>query len=96
MELILKAYDLKLKHTFTISRKSIDVQPCVIVTLNDGEFSGFGEASSNPYYNITVPMMLADLEKSDQLLKHQELKHPKIFGTKYIHIYNITYLLCAL
>ena len=63
MELILKAYDLKLKHTFTISRKSIDVQPCVIVILKEDELTGFGEASSNPYYNITVPMMIADLEK---------------------------------
>ena len=82
MELILKAYDLKLKHTFTISRKSIDVQPCMIVTLNDGEFSGFGEASSNPYYNITVPMMIADLEKIRPIIETSGTETPEGFWAK--------------
>ena len=57
MKLILREYNLKLKHTFRISRKSIDFQPSLIVELQSEGFSGFGEATSNPYYNITVPMM---------------------------------------
>ena len=97
MELILKAYDLKLKHTFTISRKSIDVQPCVIVTLKDGKFSGFGEASSNPYYNITVPMMIADLEKIRPIIESSGTETPEEFWAK-MHPYLIDNLfaLCAL
>lgn len=97
MELILKAYDLKLKHTFTISRKSIDVQPCVIVTLKDGKFSGFGEASSNPYYNITVPMMIADLEKIRPIIESSGTETPEGFWAK-IHPYlkDNLFALCAL
>lgn len=97
MELILKAYDLKLKHTFTISRKSIDVQPCVIVTLKDGKFSGFGEASSNPYYNITVPMMIADLEKIRPIIESSGTETPEGFWAK-MHPYlkDNLFALCAL
>ena len=97
MELILKAYDLKLKHTFTISRKSIDVQPCVIVTLKDGKFSGFGEASSNPYYNITVPMMIADLEKIRHIIESSGTETPEGFWAK-MHPYlkDNLFALCAL
>lgn len=97
MELILKAYDLKLKHTFTISRKSIDVQPCVIVTLKEGEFSGFGEASSNPYYNITVAMMIADLEKIRPIIESSGIETPEVFWYK-IHPYlkDNLFALCAL
>jgi L-alanine-DL-glutamate epimerase-like enolase superfamily enzyme len=97
MELILKAYDLKLKHTFTISRKSIDVQPCLIVTLKDGRFSGFGEASSNPYYNITVPMMIADLEKIRPIIESSGTETPEGFWAK-MHPYlkDNLFALCAL
>ncbi|WP_374507388.1 dipeptide epimerase [Flavobacterium sp.] len=97
MELILKAYDLKLKHTFTISRKSIDIQPCLIVILKDGELSGFGEASSNPYYNITVPMMIADLEKIRPIIETSGTETPEVFWSK-MHPYlkNNLFALCAL
>ena len=97
MELILKAYDLKLKHTFTISRKSIDIQPCLIVILKDGELSGFGEASSNPYYNITVPMMIADLEKIRPIIETSGTETPEIFWSKmYPYLKDNLFALCAL
>lgn len=54
MKLILKQFNLKLKHTFSISRHSYNTQPTLIVALTDGVFSGFGEATSNSYYNLTV------------------------------------------
>jgi L-alanine-DL-glutamate epimerase-like enolase superfamily enzyme len=97
MELILKAYDLKLKHTFTISRKSINIQPCLIVILKEGELSGFGEASSNPYYNITVPMMSADLEKIRPIIESSGTETPEIFWSKmYPYLKDNLFALCAL
>jgi hypothetical protein len=66
MELIIRAYDLKLKHTFTISRESIDFQPSLIVEL---KISGFGEATSNPYYNTSVPIMIEDLNKIRNIIE---------------------------
>jgi L-alanine-DL-glutamate epimerase-like enolase superfamily enzyme len=97
MDLILKAYDLELKHTFTISRKSIDIQPCVIITLNEGQFSGYGEASSNPYYNISVPMMIADLEKIRSSIESSGTETPEVFWSK-MHPYlkDNLFALCAL
>jgi L-alanine-DL-glutamate epimerase-like enolase superfamily enzyme len=62
MKIIIRTFKLQLKHTFTISRESHNVQPTLIVELQSEGFSGFGEATSNPYYNITVDTMRANLE----------------------------------
>jgi len=62
MQIILHRFDLQLKHTFTIAHDSRDVQPTLIVELRDGDLSGFGEATSNPYYGITIENMSAALE----------------------------------
>ena len=97
MELILREYNLKLKHTFTISRKSIDFQPSLIVELKSDGFSGFGEATSNPYYHTTVTMMRADLEKIRPLIEVSSTETPEEFWTK-IHPYlqHDRFALCAL
>ncbi|MCG9793244.1 dipeptide epimerase [Flavobacterium algicola] len=97
MELIIRAFDLKLKHTFTISRESFDVQPSMIVELRSDGFSGFGEATSNPYYNITVPKMTADLEAIRPQIENTANDTPKEFWHK---MYNFLkadlFALCAL
>jgi L-alanine-DL-glutamate epimerase-like enolase superfamily enzyme len=97
MELILREYNLKLKHTFTISRKSIDFQPSLIVELKSDGFSGFGEATSNPYYKTTVPLMMNDLEKIRTLIETSENETPEEFWAK-IHPYlkHDMFALCAL
>jgi hypothetical protein len=41
------SFDLPLRHVFSISRESTSVQPTLIVELNDGTHSGFGEATAN-------------------------------------------------
>ncbi|MFC4477460.1 dipeptide epimerase [Flavobacterium chungangensis] len=97
MKLILREYNLKLKHTFTISRESIDFQPSLIVELQSDGFSGFGEATSNPYYHITVPMMITDLEKIRSIIENTENETPEAFWSK-IHPYlkEDMFALCAL
>ncbi len=97
MELILREYNLKLKHTFTISRESIDFQPSLIVELKSEGFSGFGEATSNPYYHTTVPMMMQDLEKIRSIIEDTTNETPEAFWTK-IHPYlkENMFALCAL
>lgn len=79
MELILREYNLKLKHTFTISRESIDFQPSLIVELKSEGFSGFGEATSNPYYKTTVPVMMQDLEKIRNIIESNANQTPEEF-----------------
>ena len=97
MELILRPYELQLKHTFTISRESIDVQPSLIVELKSDGYSGFGEATSNPYYHITVPMMMQDLEKIRTVIENTELETPEQFWNKMQpYLVDNMFALCAL
>ncbi|RUT71620.1 dipeptide epimerase [Flavobacterium cupreum] len=97
MELILRAYNLQLKHTFTISRESIDFQPSLIVELKSDGFSGFGEATSNPYYKTTVPVMMQDLEATRNLIESTENETPEAFWAKiYPYLQHDMFALCAL
>lgn len=57
MKLRLHAYDLPLRHTFTISRESITSQPTLIVELEHGGHRGYGEATANEYYGFTIESM---------------------------------------
>ncbi len=97
MQLILKPHELKLKHTFTISRESIDVQPSLIVELKEGNLSGFGEATSNPYYKITVPVMMNDLIAIKSIIEETSDLTPEEFWTKMQpHLKHNMFALCAL
>jgi L-alanine-DL-glutamate epimerase-like enolase superfamily enzyme len=97
MQLILKPYDLKLQHTFTISRESYDIQPTLIVELKDGEFTGFGEATSNPYYNVTVPKMMENIKELEWIITENADLTPEAFWDKmYKHLKHDMFALCAL
>ena len=62
MQLILHPFDLPLRHVFTISLDSHVVQPTLIVELRDGAHRGFGEATTNQYYGVTIASLCAVLE----------------------------------
>jgi len=97
MQIILREYKLPLKHTFTISRESIDVQPSLIVELKDGAFSGFGEATSNPYYNITVPKMMEDINKIQSVIEeNSQLTPGNFWAILYPYLQHNMFALCAL
>ncbi|POY40529.1 dipeptide epimerase [Flavobacterium alvei] len=82
MKLILRTFNLKLKHPFTISRESHTIQPSLIVELQSGGYSGFGEATSNPYYKITVDSMMANLEKIIPFIESVTDETPEVFWQK--------------
>jgi len=97
MKLIIRAYDLKLKHTFRISRKSIDFQPSVIIELQEDGFSGFGEATSNPYYNITIDIIQNDIELIRDIIENTSNETPEEFWLKLNpFLQNNPFALCAL
>lgn len=97
MKLIVKEYILQLKHTFTISRESIDVQPSLIVELESEGISGYGEATSNPYYNITVPMMMTDLNKIRNIIEAVDNVAPeKFWQMMHPYLKENMFALCAL
>ena len=70
MQLIFHTFDLQLRHTFTIAHDSRDVQPTLIVELRDGDLSGLGEATSNPYYGITIQNMIQSLEAAKTIIEN--------------------------
>jgi len=97
MHLILKSYNLKLRHTFTISRGSYDTQPNLIIELKDREFSGFGETTSNSYYKITVPKMIEDLTILKPFIESRSNLTPEEFWDEmYAHLQHNMFALCAL
>jgi L-alanine-DL-glutamate epimerase-like enolase superfamily enzyme len=97
MKLIIKTFNLQLKHTFTISRESYDTQPTLIVELQSEGFSGFGEATSNPYYKITVDSMKNNLEKITSFIESITNETPEEFWHKaHQFLKHDMFALCAL
>ncbi|WP_281225847.1 dipeptide epimerase [Flavobacterium aquiphilum] len=97
MKIIIRTFKLQLKHTFTISRESHDIQPTLIVELQSDGFSGFGEATSNPYYNITVDSMRANLESIIPFIESHNDETPEEFwDSAHALLKHDMFALCAL
>ena len=97
MDLILRVYDLPLKHRFTISRQSFDAKRTLIVELRDGEFSGYGEASENPYYHKTIEDMVEDLRSCSGIIQSIGDEKPEHFwALMREHLQDNMFALCAL
>lgn len=90
-------FDLRLRHTFTIAHDSRDVQPTLIVELIDGEFSGFGEATSNKYYGSTIEDMIAALESTRSLVETNTWGTPEaLWDVAQPLLHENPFALCAL
>ncbi|MEX2591425.1 MAG: dipeptide epimerase [Anditalea sp.] len=63
MKLKIFVKKLPLKHTFTIAHQSRDFQETIIVKLEEGEYFGLGECTTNPFYGMTVENISAALEE---------------------------------
>ena len=65
MQLSFYRYDLKLKHPFTIARGTRTVEPVVIVKLEHGGLTGFGEAAPSSRYGENENTVEAFLGRVD-------------------------------
>jgi L-alanine-DL-glutamate epimerase-like enolase superfamily enzyme len=65
VKLSFKMVDLKLRHTFRISRGTQDVAQVVITTLEHDGIQGYGEASPSRRYGETTETVLDFLQKVD-------------------------------
>lgn len=77
MKLQLRPFSLRLRHTFTIARESHDIQPTLIVDLEQDGARGYGEATSNPYYGASLEEMTAAIERARPLIEAFELGAPE-------------------
>lgn len=102
MKIIFRTFDLELKHTFTISRRSYATQPTLIIELQSEGYSGFGEATANEYYNTTVDSMKHNLEQIKDFIENSNSdgyrdETPEEFWKKaYVLLSNDLFALCAL
>lgn len=97
MQLILKPYTLKLRHTFRISREARDEQATLVVELRENGVSGFGEATANPYYKVGVPEMMDDLRQLEPLIADSSGMPPEEFWAKMkTQLSHNMFALCAL
>ncbi|PWA07194.1 dipeptide epimerase [Flavobacterium psychrotolerans] len=89
-------YDLPLRHPFTISRYTVKIQKTVVVCISDGTFSGYGEATVNPYYHSTVEKLSASLAKVLPIVAITSEIHPKDFWESIAIVLKDDYFaLCA-
>jgi L-alanine-DL-glutamate epimerase-like enolase superfamily enzyme len=79
VQLLLHTFQLPLRHTFTITHESRDVQPTLIVELRDGEHRGFGEATETPYYGVSLDKMTQQLEAARPMIEGHDLQSPEAF-----------------
>ncbi len=96
MNLVLKKYTLPLKHTFSISRESHDTQDTLIACLSLDGKNGYGEATSNPYYEITLNSMIAEIERVREEIESFDFKTPEEFHQFLVNRKLSNFAICAL
>ncbi len=96
MILSLKKYTLALKHTFSISRESHDYQDTLIACLTLNGQTGYGEATTNPYYQITVESMMAEIETIKQEIESFDFARPEVFHNFLVGKGLSNFAICAL
>lgn len=97
MTLHFHTFDLRLKHTFTIAHDSRDVQPTLIVELREGTLRGFGEATANKYYGVSIEGMKAALETVRTLVENYQWGTPEdLWELGYPLLKENPFALCAL
>ena len=96
MQLQIKKYLLPLKHTFSISRESHSVQETLIVCLSKDGKTGYGEATANTYYDLSIESMQAEIEALREEIEAYTFEQPAAFHA-YLTLKGLSnFALCAL
>ncbi len=101
IQLDLKAYQLPLKHVFTIARSSTAVRDTLIVSLTVNGETGYGEATANTYYNATISELKESIESVRNALAMFVFDHPDELISKLLpmlagKLTSSNFALCAL
>ncbi len=90
-------FQLQLKHTFTISRESHNMQPSLVVALKEDGMVGFGEATANAYYGVTVENMIQKINAQRAILENYIWQTPEQFELLLQQLFpNDPFIRCAL
>ena len=97
MKLTIRSFELPLRHRFTISYDSRDMQETLVVELQQNGHKGYGEATSNPYYGFTIGSMTEALENIREQIEATDLTSPEEFWARMQpHLADNPFALCAL
>ncbi|MCL4125191.1 UNVERIFIED_CONTAM: hypothetical protein GTU68_010636, partial [Idotea baltica] len=96
MQISLQKYILPLKYTFSISRESHDYQNTLIVSLSLHGHTGYGEATSNPYYKITVESMISEIEAIQMEVEDFDFTTPEILHEFLVAKGLTNFAICAM
>lgn len=94
MKLALQPFTLKLAHSFGISRERYDTQPTLIVSLSQDGKTGYGEATSNPYYGVGIPDLIREIELCRTSIEKASPKDPEALN-KALRDQNLSSFACC-
>ncbi len=90
-------FDLELRHTFGISRSSHKIQKTFIVALSQDGFTGYGEATENAYYRVSVEDLRDAFDDLRPFLENYNLSHPAFLWEEIKkHSGNFRFLMAAI
>jgi L-alanine-DL-glutamate epimerase-like enolase superfamily enzyme len=96
MELRLSTHTLHLKHPFTISRESHSTQDTLIVHLSHQGQTGYGEATSNPYYGHSLKSLISEISALQKEIESYSFTRPEAFHQWLCSKGLSSFALCAL
>jgi L-alanine-DL-glutamate epimerase-like enolase superfamily enzyme len=70
-------YTLNLAHSFGISRERYETQDTLIASLTHHGVTGYGEATSNPYYGVTLKSLQQEIEAVRPLVEGAPADDPE-------------------
>ncbi len=76
LKLQYQKFTLPLQDPFTISRYTVTHQQTFIVSISCGNYTGYGEATVNPYYNSTLDKLEASVSKVLSIIPKARELHP--------------------
>lgn len=79
VKLELHFFELELAHTFGISRERYDTQPSLVASLASGGHTGYGEATANPYYGVTLDSLREEIERERSAIEAFQGTDPESF-----------------
>jgi L-alanine-DL-glutamate epimerase-like enolase superfamily enzyme len=77
MELVIHPVELRLKDTFETAHSKRDVQQSLIIELKGNGVSGYGEATMNTYFGVTIEAITGALEGVRPLLENYQWGSPE-------------------
>jgi len=97
LRLSCRAFEMPLKHPFTISRYTVTTQKTVIVSISNDECIGYGEATANPYYNSTVEKIQTSVASVIHIVEDSAGLHPEeLWNLLEPHLREDYFALCAI